>query len=93
MTPEIRLAGIFASATFLIIGIRSYILTDDPLHAMLFGLGASLLLAFVGYQIGNITSHPRGNRPAKPGSKDSAPSGVKGTHLSGEETFLDDLGS
>jgi hypothetical protein len=100
MKPENRTAVLFASATFLIVGVGGYMTTMNPLKSLIIGLVASFVMAYIGYKIGFIAAHPRGraksakaprsekamilaqvdpNEPVKP--------------LTGDETFLDDMGS
>ncbi len=101
MKQEVRLAGIFASLTFLVIATRAYVTTDNPLHAMIFGLGSSVVLGVIGYRIGAILAHPKGNRSGggwfgnvsksqkSPAGTLSAKEGL--APVTGEETFLEDI--
>lgn len=102
MKPETRVSGLFASATFLIVGVGGYFATHNPLHAMMYGVVASVVMAYIGYKIGYIVTHPKGGGRHKP-SRFFGSFGVSGqgasqapdnrTPLTGEETFLDDMGS
>lgn len=95
---EMRLAGIFATATFLIIGVaNAYLKTLNPMHSLLYGLASSAVMGYIGYQIGYIVAHPAGPGPAKQRSEkenillEKAAPDEKIIPLTGEETFLDDL--
>ncbi len=102
MKPEMRLAGLFASLTFLGIGLGGYLSTMAPLQSMLYGIAASITMAYIGYKIGFIVAHPQGRKKHNAAHTlrkfDTAPS-MAGqgeetlTPLTGEETFLDDVES
>lgn len=97
MKAEMRLAGLSASAMFLVITAVAYTATANALHTMLYALAGGGAMGFIGYQMGYIISHPRGrgkgklNRhlskagPTHPGTTGSA------AVPPGEETFLDEI--
>lgn len=89
MKPSVRLAGILGSAAFLLVSFKAYMSTQNPLHSMLYGIAATIVLAFVGFQIGNILAHPKGPRhPKRKQAHAKKPGGV-----TGEEVFLEDIPS
>lgn len=95
MKEEARVAGLFASLAFLVVGVGGYVATLNPLHAMLHGVVASVVLAFIGYRISHILNHPQGRRKRR-GQKAALAAGQSRssesiTPLTGEETFLEDM--
>lgn len=80
MKLSVKLAGLFASATFLITGMPALFQrvspTDlaatetlsgiDMLETLLMSMGGTLVAGFIGYQIGNIMLHPKAKK--KPGA-------------------------
>lgn len=93
MKLEMRLAGLFASATFIIIAVGGYFSTSNPLHALLYGMGASVSMGLVGHRIGYILSHPAGKKRNKRGhgAKPGKNTPAKNAPLTGNEIFLEDI--
>ncbi len=99
MKSEQRMAGLFGSLAFLVVTVKGYAATFDPLHSLLWGMGACLVLGFIGYKIGYIVGHPKGKRHLSSKKKKLALFSVNSgnnsheerTPLTGEETFIDDL--
>lgn len=94
--------GLFASTSFLVVCAKAYLSTDDPVHAIMYGLAAAAVLGFIGYRIGYIWSHPKGNKKKKKkakttggGTDSQEPAALDPalTPLTGDETFLDDVTS
>jgi len=98
MKPELKWAGLFASGTFLLVGMRGYALTLDPLHTLIYGGMAMGVMGTLGYWIGGIIGHPKG-RGHKHGFKPQGGSGMDSilnkpggkSAITGDETFLDDI--
>lgn len=93
-----RTAGIFAALAFLVVAVNGYISTFNPLHSLLYGLAASIVLGVLGYKIGYIVSHPKG-RSRKKRSRRGAQKAQSGLSLgsgntkplTGEESFIEDI--
>ncbi len=98
MKSEFRMAGLFASLTFLVIGIGGYLGTLNILQSLIYGLMASIAMGIIGYQIAHIISHPMGRRRKRHKGRGSHSSHTQqksapSSPITGEETFLEDLGA
>jgi hypothetical protein len=99
MKLSVKLAGLFASATFLITGMPALFQrvspTDlaasetlsgiDMLETLLMSMGGTFVAGFIGYQIGNIMLHPKAKRKpgSQPGKKTSSTASIKEDELLG----------
>jgi hypothetical protein len=85
MKLSLRLAGLCASATFILAGFPGLFQRLSPLNPdaldtlsgmdllepLLFSVAGMVLAGLIGFQIGNILSHPAGHRMKKPPSRPS----------------------
>lgn len=92
MKEELRFGGILASAAFMLITLNGYVATMNPLHSLLYGVGASLTLGYIGYKMAYILTHPQGRRKRKNAAKSPASTPEEPlVPMTGEESLLDDL--
>ncbi len=88
-SPELKTGALFGCTGFLLVMLRSYAVTEDPLHALLYGLGTFAVLMILGHKVGHILQHPQGKKRSKK-SKSHAVQPA-GPPITGEETFVEDL--
>jgi membrane protein DedA with SNARE-associated domain len=89
MKLHYRFAALFASGAFLLVGLKAYMDTMNPMHGIMYGSMASGVMAILGYQMGRIMSHPKGHkRLRRTGSRRSLPANRT---AASEEVFFSDI--
>ena len=82
-----KLSGLCASGAFMVVGVFAFLQQMDPLPVFLYGLPAAIIAGALGYWMGNICAHPKGD------SASSGKSKKKGTQstrpITGNEVFLE----
>lgn len=93
---ETKMAGVFASASFMLVAMVGYASTLNAVHALLYGFLASAVLGFIGHKMGTILAHPKGHLEPRSNTHmaihpSTAHDNQPVLPTTGEETFLEDV--